>query len=49
MLGEPMSFQAIWKTAEDTFINLRSSQLYIVLQVRISSVKLSTTLMKSER
>lgn len=49
MLGEPMSFQAIWKTAEDTFINLRSFQLYLVLQVRISSAKLSTILMKSER
>lgn len=49
MLGEPMSFQAIWKTAEDTFINLRSSQLYLVLQVRISTTNLSTILMKSER
>ncbi len=49
MLGEPMSFQAIWKMAEDTFINLRSSQLYLVLQVRISTTNLSTILMKSER
>ncbi len=49
MLGEPMSFQAIWKTAEDTFSNIRSSLLHLVLQVRISSTKLSTILMKSER
>ena len=49
MLGEPMSFQVIWKTAEATFINLLSSLLHLVLQVRISSTKLSTILMKSER
>lgn len=49
MLGEPMNFQVIWKAAEDTFINLRSPLLHLVLQVRISSVKLSTILMNSER